>query len=1087
MAFLERWPLPLTLCTLKAGQGTALSFETRDLPGLDAAHSRILLRLRGDVGLHPSWMYEGGLPFYYRDIDDALTEDTHHSRFALRLSAKGEDWPRRMHYKIQCPPKINSQYPVPAGGGPWRFTCWVRTEGLRLLPGGCAKITFSHYTMEEGRNPRDINGPAKETVTLNFPTGDCDWMQLSCPAPLGPDSAAMLVKVSLEHAWGTLWLEDLRLENGHGFNILPPIDQTNRYHECFNWYGENLSHKEWTDLEVNVNGTVVEASLFQRCFRGSENEIELPLGCLREGENRITLTNVSAYHDPLPWNLVQAELLAERTATVRVAWCPETVPAHGTFGVLLKTYEPNVRVRVETDGGLRAPAILDCPEPGLQVLPVTAGAPAGIQTVTVEAAGCREQAAVQRIVEKEQDGLLVGSGDAIYVPQETARMEDFLIWYLENGLGNLLTFRPVYRWSGTRSCNDAMWRRLTDILNRLGLSYCHMFDGRELPGLNANPTKASLAGPGFLGCQAHERDGALYYWLQRKFHGTDVFFEELSHKILRHPDYPNYHLPLTYDGDQTWLCFSPTAPRDMREAAEQFVSKARTLLGGMKRHTGPSTLFKYFFQAGLEVGGAELMYGPLEVVLAALRGASSAYEREVFTAHLAVQWGTTPHDTEERYRRYQLALFVSYLQGVTHINTEEGLYRMEEFFAVLDRFSEPCRRHQQVERDFFRFVSTHSRRGRLHRGIALLHGAYDGWACFCRRNVWAQEGKEWEFSPAEESWDLINVFYPDSRLDAIYCHPCPAAPQGYDTRTPYGTVDILPVEADESVFSRYPALAFLGWNTADEDQIRRLTEYVRRGGTLILGWPHLFTDVRRADVFRGASHPLDASELTGVKLLAFEDHGGMHLGRVTLGPDAQALRERDGLPLVVRNCLGAGTVYFVNAREYPAEGPVRPVYEALLRMLGEGERQREMQTGFLESAGTVESSIYDVPDGSRVIYAVNTDWYSQAVQGAATLWVKGQGYPVTIGRGVIHTFTIHGDAAAETCDSDTEVLSLTKTPEGLKIKVQGQPGGRVTLYQNGTAETVILTEPGVTEFCVKISGERPPCPLPTALSGAAMP
>ena len=45
-------------------------------------------------------------------------------------------------------------------------------------------------------------------------------------------------------------------------------------------------------------------------------------------------------------------------------------------------------------------------------------------------------------------------------------MEDFLIWYLENGLGNMLTFRPVYRWSGTRECNEAMWRHITETATR---------------------------------------------------------------------------------------------------------------------------------------------------------------------------------------------------------------------------------------------------------------------------------------------------------------------------------------------------------------------------------------------------------------------------------------------------------------------------------------------------------------------------------------------------------------------------------------------------------------------------------------------
>lgn len=1065
--FQERWRLPVESCTLKAGQQAKLVFDTNDIPGLDVSHSRIKLRLRGDVAIHPSWMYEGGLPFYYRDIDDSLTTETHHSRFALKLSAAGEDWPRRAHYKIQCPPKINSQYPVPEGGGPWQFTCWVRTEELRILSGGCARIIFAHYYQKPGRNIRDINAPADEILHVDLPVGSGSWQQITCPVPLGPDSAAMVVSIALEQACGTLWLEDLRLENALGFNILPPIDHTNRYHECFNWYGENLSHKEWTDLALEINGTALTASLFQRCFRGSENEVELPFGCLQNGKNSITLTNISDYCDPLPFRLIQAELLTEHIAPVRAVWCPVTVNADGDFGVLLKTYTPGIQVAAETSAGLSGPAAIYCAEPGLHVLPVQAGGPGGPQTVSVEAQGYREQVRIERIVEKEDDNVLIGSGDAIYVPQETAAMGDFLIWYLENGLGSMLTFRPVYRWSGTRTCNDAMWRCMADLLNRLGLSYCHMFDGRELPGLNANPTKSCLEGRGFTGSQAHERDGALYYWLQRKFHSSDIFFEELSHKILRHQDYPGYHLPLIYEGDQTFLCFSPTTSRDMREAAEQFVAKARTLLAGMKRHTGPSTLFKYFFQAGLEVGGAELMYGPVEVVLAALRGASEAYGRKIFTAHLAVQWGTTPHDTEERYRRYQLALYIAYLQGAHHINTEEGLYRMEEFFAVWDRFSEPCRRHQQVERDFAHYVSTHTRRGRLHRGIALLHGAYDGWACFCRRNVWAQEGSEWEFSPAEESWDLIKVFYPDSCLDAIYRHPCPASPQGYYTRTPYGTVDILPVEADTSIMVQYSAMAFLGWNTVDEGQLERLEAYVRQGGTLVLGWPHLFTDTRRAGVLLGAPHPIDAYQLTGVWLLNFVQGSELTLGHVVLGPDAQVLQERNGLPLLVCNRLGKGRVFFVNAREYPAQPSVRPVYEGLLQMMGEEEQKRENKKGNLVSTDTVESVIYDTPDGHRAIYAVNTDWYSDGrTQAEAILRIGGCAYPVKICRGLIHTFVVRGDTAAETCDMDTEILRMDQGSSGLSLRVQGRPGGCVTLYRNHEKMVIELTRSGISQFRV---------------------
>lgn len=1006
MAFFQRYLLPLTPSAIKAGQSAALCLDTRALGDFDPTHSRIKLRLRGNVALHPSWMYEGGLPFYYRDIDDSLTAETHHSAYALKLTAHGEPWPRRAYNKIPCPPKINSQYPVPEGGGPWTFSLWVKAEGLEVR--GCASVTFDLWSKREDRSPRDINDPPDLQRTLSLPTGTTDWQQLTCPIPLDETTAAILVTVALEDADGTLLLEDLQLTNRLGFNILPPIAPANRYLECFNWFGENLSHKEWTDLEVRVNGGAPQVTqLFQRCFRGSENEFELR--GLRLGENTIQLTNASAYREPLPWNLEQAELLVEKIAPVRIAWCPETAVRGRTFGVLLKTYAPEMQVEITATAGLSAPKRVLLQEPGLHVLSVQAGEAGGQKSLTLRVGTYTETAVISRIVDRADDGVLVGSGDAIYVPQELEQMEDFLIWYLENGLGNLLTFRPVYRWSGTRTCNEAMWRKLVPILNGLGLHYCLMFDGRELPGINANPTKAMLAGPGFVGVQAHERDGALYYWLQRKSWPNDILFEELSHHILRHPDFPRYHLPITYQGDDTYFCFSPHMA-DQKAAAEQFVSRARVLLEGMKRHTGPSVLFKYFFQAGLEVGGAELMYGPMEVVLAALRGASTAYHRDIFTAHLAVQWGTTPHDTPERYRRYQLALYISYLQGVSHINTEEGLYRQEEFFAVWDRFSEPVRRHQQVERSFVEYVNTHTRRGKLHRGIALLHGQYDGWACFCRREAWAQTGPQWAFAAPEESWDLIRVFYPDSVLDAIYRHPCPAAPQGYYSRTPYGPVDILPVEAEEAVLDSYEALAFLGWNTADEGQIDRLTHYVSQGGTLVLGWPHLFTDTDRETVLRGGGHPLDAARLTGVRLLGFaETENGATLGNVTLAPDVTVLEERSGQPLLLCRKLGRGRVYFVNAREYPAEPAVRPWYERLLTQLGREEAAREKQKGFMESADTVQSCIYETEDGTRTIYAINTDWWSSdKTTATATLWLGEQSWPVELRRGKIHAFTVTG-------------------------------------------------------------------------------
>ena len=264
---------------------------------------------------------------------------------------------------------------------------------------------------------------------------------------------------------------------------------------------------------------------------------------------------------------------------------------------------------------------------------------------------------------------------------------------------------------------------------------------------------------------------------------------------------------------------------------------------------------------------------------------------------------------------------------------------------------------------------------------------------------------------------------------------------------------------------QYGAMAFLGWNTADEGQVARLTEYVRTGGVLVLGWPHLFTDTRREDAVLGTPHPLDASALTGVKLHGFRQAaapGGPTLSRVTLGENARVLREEDGLPLVIENRLGAGTVYFVNAREYPADAGVRGVYEELLQMLGEREARLQREKGWLSSGDTVEAAAYDQEDGRRVIYAVNTGWYSQEETARGVLCAGGVEYPVEIRRGQIHRFDICGGVAVESSGWDEEVVSMERTEDRMTVVLQGSGEAVLKLYRGGTAEELRVCLDGVS-------------------------
>ena len=63
-------------------------------------------------------------------------------------------------------------------------------------------------------------------------------------------------------------------------------------------------------------------------------------------------------------------------------------------------------------------------------------------------------------------------------------------------------------------------------------------------------------------------------------------------------------------------------------------------------------------------------------------------------------------------------------------------------------------------------------------------------------------------------------------------------------------------------------------------------------------------------------------------------------------------------------------------------------------MLGEREARFQREKGWLTSEDTVEAAAYDQEDGRRVIYAINTDWYSQKETAQGVLCAGGVEYPV---------------------------------------------------------------------------------------------
>ena len=109
----------------------------------------------------------------------------------------------------------------------------------------------------------------------------------------------------------------------------------------------------------------------------------------------------------------------------------------------------------------------------------------------------------------------------------------------------------------------------------------------------------------------------------------------------------------------------------MADGARKLVANFRYSKGPSTRHTGPSTLFRYLYQAGYDWLGAEQMYGPEEIILSSLRGASRAYSRPLYGTLHAMQWGSGPFTDPKHSLRLYMSLAVAYMHGSSHMNTEE--------------------------------------------------------------------------------------------------------------------------------------------------------------------------------------------------------------------------------------------------------------------------------------------------------------------------------------------------------------------------------------------------------------------------------
>ena len=1054
--------------TLRAGgAGAQFAFDC-DL----APDKRFRLFVTGETGLFYQWKDEPDYPKQYESIADALDPDhAFRAQYCLNLSDSApRGYVRKLYKKIMWPPVLSylRMNPVPDN---WRFGLWARAKGLRLEEGGYLRMRLEVYRAREGVNRHRTDLAPDETYTIDIPAGECEWTEYSRALTLTGEIAHLGVWIEATGYSGEVYLENPFLTASSGENLLPCFAQSTHDREKFDWTAQYLSRKEWPEFRVELNGrTVFEGEVFERCHRYSEWCVDLPREALLP-RNELTVSLISSCHDPLPYTIYEAGLITQPDAPVSLIAVSGTGTEGGRAYLLLRTRQANTTVRFEyPEGRLSGPGALTFEEAGLHGVALRCGPACGHARFALAAGDCRAEGEVPRIVRREEDGVVTGTGDMIYVAQELNTVEEYLCWYLSNGVGNLLTIRPTYRWSGSRLLNPEAWRLLVRVLTEMGVKYAHMIDGRELPGIGTNPDGRMLAGPCFLGRQHHEWDGAKLYWGVRRLATPteEQYADMLQRAWAEDPEHVKSRFSgrnFWYYGDELYKERDPYIPRDTRLAEEAVIAQFSALRGDATRHTGPAVAFKYLLKAGFDWVGAETMYSSMEPLMAFLRGACLWKGIKSMGVHHAVQWSSSPQDAPEHVRRYRLALYVSYMQGATEINTEEGLWHLEEYYSHFHRFSECCRAHLAQQQDFFRYVSTHSRTGEFFAPMALLHGRHDGWTGFGNRQPWGWAGEK--NSDAENSWGLMRAIYPLSKPgDTLYLHGCDTDhPVGYQTGTPLGNVDVLPVECGPEVLGRYPALAFMGYNCAEAQDMERLADWVRGGGTLLLTRAHLTDTTRFADICAGRLHyaPTPLSFCGGEPVFEEKTVRGVPISVCTNAdaPDDVLCACDDGTPLLCRYRLGEGDVLLFNVSAYPAHPAIRSLYEShlqgMLSLLAQG------QSVWAECGDDVQFTAWDQPDGSRHINLLAVDWYRDpAALRSAALRVGGCRHPVTLPFGTLIKAVAMGDRAAWPHDESGEVLSLTD--RGAMVQGAGRVRFTLTKGAQRRETEVDFTEKAVQEI-----------------------
>ncbi len=427
--------------------------------------------------------------------------------------------------------------------------------------------------------------------------------------------------------------------------------------------------------------------------------------------------------------------------------------------------------------------------------------------------------------------------------------------------------------------------------------------------------------------------------------------------------------------------------------------------------TGHATFTEYEMAAGVDIPFTELMLnfiGDMAYSMSAMRGACRKWNRPWWGCYFAHDWYTKhiPYESPRKYQLLRLGMDLAWMNGAFGVLLESGNWATSAGWwtkgssQCADYEAPACRRYRRTLRDFHRFTCRTRRdpSGPLVT-TAFALGNLDGFSG--RRNLMGRNGEYYRDRPAV--WGLKETakrderyFYGDPELgwDILFRTAYPMNPKAlaphrnhYVTGAPFGPVDVVGIDAQtpDALLHRYKLIVYTGWNTMEPAIYGKLVDFVRNGGTLLMGVPHLsMRDDRESWSYTIGDlvHQGDLRDFFGVRVLgpgAFIDNG-RDLGRwktpypfydydveeeagqsrriipdlrcevlaadVEILPGTEVLyasetrgqflekkNPRPGVPLLVRRKLGRGRAYLTTVWSYPGAIGLQRLYEHVVRNL----------------------------------------------------------------------------------------------------------------------------------------------------------